>query len=195
VLLWPPIRGCTYSEGMILADFRVNGRPRTKGSLKTYCMKDAKHTVRVQEEVAESKSWRMRVARASREYQLAEFGALRQFGGAVEVRIVMWFPREQAVNGGPIPSHDTPWPVAITIGDVDKLARNVLDALSLPTKRAHIPLTSGLIRDDSQVVSLAVLKFWETEENPAGMWILVTDVTEKAEGIGAKQAESLRVLP
>lgn len=162
---------------MILADFRVNGRPRTKGSLKAYCMKNAAHTMRIEEEVAESKSWRAKVARACREHQLAGNGALRRFEGPVEVRLVFWFPREQAVGGGPIPTHDTLWPTAITVGDSDKLARNVLDALSMPAKRAHAPLTSGLIKDDSQVVSLAVVKFWETEENPAGAWILVTDVT------------------
>lgn len=163
---------------MILADFRVNGRPRTKGSLKAYCMKNAAHTMRIEEEVAESKSWRAKVARASREYQLSTYGALRQFDGPVQVRLVLWFPREQSVSGGPIPTHDTPWPTAITVGDVDKLARNVLDALSMPAKKAHAPLTSGLIRDDSQVAFLSVLKMWETEENPAGLAVHVSTFHE-----------------
>jgi Holliday junction resolvase RusA-like endonuclease len=160
----------------ILIQARAGGRPRTKGSLKVYCVRDRKHTIHLEEEVAESKKWRVAVARAVREAQLATHGKLLEYPGPVEVRLVFFFPRQEAVAGGPVPSHATEWPTHITLGDADKLARNVLDALSAPTKKAQIPLTSALIVDDSQVVSLSVAKFWSTPDREPGVQILVMDV-------------------
>lgn len=160
----------------VLLAVKVAGRPRTKGSLKTYCMKDRRHTIRTEEQVAESVSWRKAVARAVREAQLARGGAILAWPGPVEVRLVFHFPREQSVNGGPILTHQTEWPTAITVGDADKLARNVLDALSMPAKKADAAKCSGLIKDDSQVVMLNVAKFWVSGDTGPGVDILVMTV-------------------
>lgn len=166
---------------MILTQVRVGGRPRTKGSLKVYCLRDRKHSIHLEEEVAESKKWRAAVAKAVREAQVEQHGKLLGYAGPVEVRLVFHFPRQESVAGGPVPSHDTLWPVHITLGDADKLARNVLDALSAPQKRSQIPLTSALIVDDSQVVLLSVAKFWSPADTEPGVDVLVMDVDAPAD--------------
>jgi Holliday junction resolvase RusA-like endonuclease len=171
---------------MILIHTRAGGRPRTKGSLKVYCRKDRAHTIHLEEEVAESKKWRTVVARAVRQAQMETHGKLLQYTGAVEVRLVFFFPREESVNGGPIPTHSTEWPIHITLGDADKLARNVLDALSMPKKRAQAVVCSGLIQDDSQVVSLSVAKFWTDAGREPGVQILVMDVDSPEETLGVE---------
>jgi Holliday junction resolvase RusA-like endonuclease len=157
-----------------LARFFVPGRPRTKGSLKFNCMKNRAHTVRVQEEVAESKTWRTKVARACREQQLADHGTLLKHEGAVWVRLWFYFARQEYVNGGVIESHETPFPTNIRLGDIDKLTRNILDALSVPTAENQKPLCSCLIKDDSQVVDLFAQKRWADEEHPEGVSVTVT---------------------
>lgn len=161
---------------MTIAHFRAGGRPRTKGSLKVYCRKDRAHTIHLEEEVAESKKWRTVVARAARQHQVDSYGKLIRYPDPVDVRLVFFFPREEAVAGGPIPTHSTEWPTHITLGDADKLARNVLDALSMPKKRAQAPVCSGLILDDSQVVLLSVAKFWVPEGREPGVQVLVLPV-------------------
>lgn len=165
----------------ILAEFRAGGRPRTKGSLKVYCTKGPGHKIHLEEEVTESKDWRKVVARASREWQLERYGSFLRYPDPVEVRLVFHFPRDLEVRAGEltgniIPSHATLWPTHITLGDSDKLARNVLDALSMPAKRSQAPLCSALIEDDSQVVKLSVAKFWSGADREPGVDVLVMDV-------------------
>lgn len=181
---------------MILAHFRAGGRPRTKGSLKVYCTKDRRHTIHLEEEVAESKKWRTVVARASRAAQAETHGGFLKYAGPVEVRLVFFFPRDlstaQGVEPGtPVPTHSTEWPTHITLGDADKLARNVLDALSAPTKRAQAPVCSALILDDSQVVQLSVAKFWVPADREPGVQVLVMDVDPPEETL-AVEAEVWR---
>lgn len=170
----------TETKAGVLLAAKAGGRPRTKGSLKTYCMKDRRHTIRIEEQVAESGAWRRTVARALREAQLEQHGRLLKYEEPVEVRLVFFMPREQSVSGGPIPTHATEWPTAITVGDIDKLTRNVLDAMLTPTKRADIPKCSALLADDSQVVLLSVGKFWVPEDCEPGVQVLVLTVTDPA---------------
>lgn len=161
---------------MILANLTVTGRARTKGSLKP--VRTGAGSFYMKEQVAQSRPWRAKVARASREYQLAEFGALRRYEGAVEVRAVFFLPREESVSGGPFPSHDTLWPTAITIGDGDKLLRNVNDALIMPRKRSEAAVTSALILDDSQIVKQSGLKVWVGDgEEPRARILVIAAVT------------------
>lgn len=176
----------------IVAHFRAGGRPRTKGSLKVYCTKSRDHKIHLEEEVAESKKWRTVVARASRQHQLQDGGTFRRYAGPVEVRLVFFFPREESVAGGPIPTHATEWPTHITLGDADKLARNVLDALSAPTKRAQAPVTSALILDDSQVVQLSVAKFWVPAGREPGVQVLVLEVDTPERELETTEARMFR---
>jgi hypothetical protein len=123
------------------------------------------------------------VARAAREYQLAEFGTLLRSDKAVEVRCVFFLPRVESVNGGLVPSSDTPWPTSIVTGDTDKLLRNVGDALLTPTKKADAPYTSALIEDDSQIVSWFGLKIWclpEYEAAQARILVQAAPTPERA---------------
>ena len=70
---------------------------------------------------------------------------ITSFEGAVEVVASFIFDEEVGVGGEVWPSHRTPYPTAIDIGDLDKLLRNLLDALT----------QSGLIKDDSQVAQIS----------------------------------------
>jgi Holliday junction resolvase RusA-like endonuclease len=155
----------------ILAMFRVDGRPRTKGSLKATCTRNRSHTIRYQEETKDSSRWRRTVALACQRHQKAMWGKLLGRECAVEVRLVVYFDRQLSVaQGAPvgtvIPSHLGPLPTDIHLGDTDKLARNVGDALT----------DSGIIRDDSQITDFMVAKRWASPEHPAGVEVLVMEV-------------------
>jgi Holliday junction resolvase RusA-like endonuclease len=97
----------------------IPGKPRTKGSL------DAFH-----QDTAQSKDWRRRMA-----YALIQTGTQNYPKGiAVAVRACFWLPAGDAT--------------APNVGDLDKLARNLLDAGT----------DSGAYADDVQVVRLFVDK-------------------------------------
>ena len=163
----------TDTDSGVLLAAKVTGRARTKGSLKPICTRDRKHTVYLSEQVQDSGAWRKLVARRLREAQLAQHGEFLRYAGPVEVRLVFFMPRTAAVAGGPIPTHDTEWPTAITVGDIDKLTRNVLDAMLTPKDKAEAVKCSALLADDSQVVLLSVGKFWVPEGEEPGVQILV----------------------
>lgn len=144
---------------MLLSMF-VPGRPRSKGSLKHWCMKDRAHTVRVEEQVADSAKWKRTVAAHVQREALKRYGRHLQYAGPVELRAVFYFDRER---------EDRPeeaYPVAMSIGDLDKLLRNVGDALT----------SSGLIKDDQYIVSVVTRKYWATTYKPAGARIEVRKV-------------------
>lgn len=171
---------------MILANLAVSGRARTKGSLDA--VRRPNGSMYMRENNPESKPWRAKVAKASREYQLADFGALRRFEGPVEVRCVFFLPRTASVNGGPVPTSATEWPTSIVTGDTDKLLRNVGDALLMPKRKADAVVTSALIMDDSQIVSWFGLKIWCMEEYEATQArILVVGATTPGSALAAEQ--------
>lgn len=177
---------------MILANLTVTGRARTKGSLDAVRRPDGSTYMR--ENNLQSKPWRAKVARACREYQLAEFGALRQFEGPVEVRCVFFLPRTESVNGGLVPTSATEWPTSIVTGDTDKLLRNVGDALLMPQRKADAPVTSGLIMDDSQIVSWFGLKIWCVPEYEAAQARILVRSADTPEITLADEIGRWRVL-
>jgi Holliday junction resolvase RusA-like endonuclease len=61
------------------------------------------------------------------------------------------------------------WPVAITYGDIDKLTRNVLDALT----------DARLYCDDSLVIDVHASKGWATSVETAGVLIHVEKVSHE----------------
>lgn len=156
-----------------LISLAVPGRPRTKGSLHGICTRNRSHTIHYSEQVADSAAWRKRVARRLREAQLTEHGTLLVHTGPVEVRLVFFFARSAG------PAGETLWPTSIVMGDLDKLTRNVLDALSAPTKREQFEGCSALIKDDSQVVSLTAGKFWVHGDHEPGVQILVLPLEDE----------------
>ena len=177
---------------MILANLTVTGRARTKGSLDPVRRSDGSTYMR--ENNPQSKPWRAKVARACREYQLAEFGALRRFEGPVEVRCVFFLPRTESVNGGLVLTSATEWPTSIVTGDTDKLLRNVGDALLMPQRKADAPVTSALIMDDSQIVSWFGLKIWCVPEYEAAQARILVRSADTPEITLADEIGRWRVL-
>lgn len=136
-----------------LLNLMIPGRPRTKGSLKPMHIRGSGGRpckIGLTEDHALSKPWMQKMIRAMR----AEYRGGIPFLGAVVVQASFGFEREisiqMAAAGAVIPSHNTPWPTAIGIGDLDKLTRSVLDALT----------QSGVIADDCLVVAADVRKQW-----------------------------------
>ena len=138
---------------MILT-FEVYGVPKPKGSLKPI------GNGRLVEEVRATGPWMTKVRAGALE--AAHQRGWRHDGGGVLVAVEFVFPRPKTV--------DRPLPTKRSVGDVDKLARAVLDALTVvpakparparpgrPGKRAT-PGKPGVLTDDSAVVDLRASK-------------------------------------
>jgi Holliday junction resolvase RusA-like endonuclease len=145
---------------MLLVDCFRAGRPRTKGSLRAYCTKGRGHVVRYQESVEESSHWRAQVAKAAQVDMLVRHGKLINTSEPVTAWLRFYFEQEN------IPSHRTPYPTDIHLGDTDKLVRNVLDALT----DAHV------IKDDSLVVHVDTMKLWTPSGLTPGVQVVVCSV-------------------
>lgn len=123
--------------------FTVYGTPATKGSLKP--VPRGKHFALVESHTT-SKPWREAVkwaalqAIADREGTGDPFATL---SGPVEVRVVFSFAKPKSA-----PKTRRTWPVTRSSGDVDKLLRNLFDAL----------VDAGVMADDSQVVDVRAQK-------------------------------------
>lgn len=136
----------------MITRFEVHGRPRTKGSMKVITPRGRKPIM--VEDHAHSEPWRKRIKAA---IQAQCPGVIHP--GPVMVRANFSFdrigPSAQALS----------WPVVNAgvnaNGDLDKLTRNMLDAMQ----------DAGLIVDDCMVVGLTVLKRW----SPAGLEVEVSD--------------------
>lgn len=160
----------------VIARLFVAGRPRTKGHLKTHHQRGSGgRACRFWEtERDELKAW-MRVLGRSIQSQLGITlgrvdGAVRRvdggepYAGPVEVQAFFRFERQIGVNGEVIPSHQTPWPTAIDLGDEDTLRRAINDAL----------VKNGVIADDSLVVGTGNnWKRWCEPGEQAGVLIVV----------------------
>jgi hypothetical protein len=157
-------------ESGIIARFRVEGRPRSKGSLNVYCMRNRAHTVRVEEQVAASKSWRQRIVQTIR----SEYSTVVPYPGAVEIRSTFFFERELDATGAHFKdTHMEDWPIAPEFGDEDKLSRNLRDAIALNRAGKRDSLCVGLIVDDRQIVRSVSEKRWAALGSPASMQVFV----------------------
>jgi Holliday junction resolvase RusA-like endonuclease len=157
-------------SGRVLALFRVEGRARTKGSLRPICTRSRDHKVYLKEETKDSAHWRRVVALECQRQQKAAWGALVGHAGPVEVRLAVYWARDLSeargvAPGTVVPSHDTPYPTEVKMGDADKLARNVGDALE----------DSGLIRDDAQITDWCIAKRWAPAGSAGWAEILVQE--------------------
>ena len=137
--------------GEVVGRFFVQGRPRTKGSLTPQMSRGAGGKLRVHlvESGEYAVPWKRTMIREIK--GLAAAGEMHfGYAGAVSVNASFIFEQEVGADGEVWPSHRTPYPTAIDIGDLDKLLRNLLDALT----------QSGLIKDDSQVAQISSVKQW-----------------------------------
>jgi Holliday junction resolvase RusA-like endonuclease len=146
-------------EATLLTGLRREGRPRTKGSLNVYCCKDKRHTVRVEEETKDSKLWRRQMAVAAQQAMKKHHGRLVNYAGPVEVKVTFIFARTIGVGGEVWPSHATPFPTDRNLGDLDKLMRNLGDAL----QDAHV------LADDSFIVTTWSHKRWARDGEAPGL--------------------------
>lgn len=135
--------------------FSVTGRPRTKGSLKVVTPRGRKPVLI--EDHALSKPWRVKIVKAIK----AQYPDIQPTSCAVEVRVSFWFERN-----GPS-ARILPWPTlnagVNAAGDIDKLLRNLLDALQ----------DADVILDDCQVVEVRSVKEWAPIDTPACMRVTV----------------------
>lgn len=136
----------------ILAEVFVPGRPRPKGSMR--CTGRNHHMV---EDNDDSKPWRKLMAQAltvDRDRRVEPGVPRSPWGGDVDVSIVAFFPAD-----GPTP------------GDVDKLARNVLDALQDAAGGSP-----AVLANDSQVVGLLSERADVADPALQGIWVHVSTV-------------------
>lgn len=171
---------------MILTEVWVPGHPRTKGSLAA---KGGYAT-----DTPESKRWRAFMAETVRQDMARrtlarhnEIIAPYPHTGPVAVWFAVWLPKRIV----PMPFETPIWSGA---GDIDKLARNLLDALGSPRRedRRDAPLCAGVYLDDNQVVKISGEKYTAHLANPGltpGMVIQVTTygMSDEAHWSGARR--------
>lgn len=125
--------------------FTAYGKPATKGSLKPVRLRNSRR-IRLIEDHESSQPWRETVKyaalsaiRASR-LHAAPFTRLE---GPVEADVIFCFDKPKSA-----PKTRLIWPITRSSGDIDKLLRNVFDAL----------VDAGAIADDSQIVKVTAEK-------------------------------------
>ena len=142
-------------EPKLLLSLFVAGHPRPKGSLDVKAYKNGRPVL--QENNPRSKAWRQRVA--SEVQPIVQEDTRFPYDGPVRVRLLFVFDRSDV-------SAETAdgYPQRRYVGDIDKLTRNVLDALD----------DANVYSDDSRVVSIQADKVWtDSEYLFPGVWITV----------------------
>lgn len=120
----------------------VPGCPKTKGSMEVQHARGGRgRAPRLVQSVDGSERWAALVAESVKN------AMLEPMSGPVAVRMVFWLPVADVAVGRP--------------GDIDKLARNVLDALT----------KAGVYEDDAQVVEMPTYKYPARSEIGPGVLI------------------------
>lgn len=157
-----PPRLAHLASYCVLSTF-VPGWPRPKGSLETQAVRDGAGRLTGKTRVkdsAESTRWRRAVAQHLRRPGFVPLTC------PVIVSCVFWF-----VPPSPADMR-RPYPTGARIGDLDKLVRNVLDALQVDdTGKGN---GADLIADDRQVVELVdTRKAWAPPDGSSGLGLQV----------------------
>lgn len=152
----------------ILAEVWVPGRPRPKGSLR--CLGGKAH--HMEEDNPASKPWRISMAGALRADRDRRWGvqAVAPWYGPVDVSVFAFFEPDgvgASSLGAPLRTHDG--------GDIDKLSRNVLDALQ---DGVGVGEKAAVLGDDSLVIGLLAEKIFTNIAGEQGIWIRVTTVDD-----------------
>jgi Holliday junction resolvase RusA-like endonuclease len=152
--------GAPPVKSLVLVEFFVPLRPRTKGSLKPVLTKGGR--IFLKEQITEGPIWRARCAYEAQQALAAlegETGVRWPYAAPVSVTAVFRFRRR--------PGDDRPLPTSRYYGDADKLVRNAWDAL----------VDAGVIKDDSLVVDFGdSCKEFAGDNEPVGAWIQVSAV-------------------
>lgn len=120
----------------LLVDTFIPGHPRTKGSL------EHRGSGQLTESVAGSTSWRRLMAQGLRQ----AWGPRIALDVAVRVSGTFYLPCARGMDSL----------IAARSGDVDKLTRNLLDAIAVDETGKQ--LGAGIIVNDSQVVGIVIEK-------------------------------------
>jgi hypothetical protein len=160
-------------------EFDITGRPYPKGSLKCLGGKPgSKHTM--VEQVEGSRPWKIRMIAEIRRQSGVQpvkvgnrvIGWKRNGADWAPIEAPLWvgaifrFWPVQAKGGGLVPSSQTAFPVSGDFGDLDKLCRNLGDALE----------QSGLIANDRQIASWDSLKAWCPDGEAPGVHVVVNEL-------------------
>jgi hypothetical protein len=154
------------SHGGAILSLWIQGRPRTKGSMKPILGRGGKY-LGMRESSDYGPPWRKHMVKIITEWlQAREMSGGRpvwdKYLGAVEVSATFYFerigPSAQKMRFPIVKSGEN------ANGDLDKLERNLLDALT----------DAGLIHDDSQVSALTTRKRWAPNGLPPGVQVEVT---------------------
>ncbi len=121
-----------------MIEFFVAGTPITQGSKKLG--RAGRLSTIIETRDAELKPWREGVAAEARAHAAGRPGY--PLAGPVSVALAFGLQRPASA-----PKRKRTWPISARSGDIDKLSRAILDAI-----------TGVLIADDSQVVSLLATK-------------------------------------
>jgi Holliday junction resolvase RusA-like endonuclease len=136
-----------------LATAIVHGIPKTKGSMRHI------GGGRMQEQVVGSKAWRQHVATELR----AAYPHPAAYDGPVGVTMLFNFPR-------PVAARTRPWPHTKATGDLDKLYRNIGDAMQ----------DAGVVTEDSRIVEARVRKTYAGPGEATGAIITVWRIEDYA---------------
>jgi crossover junction endodeoxyribonuclease RusA len=140
---------------MIIMDLVVVGTPKPKGSLKHV------GKGRLIEQVQGSKPWKETISLMAKR----NWGGQPPHDGPVLVEATVYVSRPKSAKNRALPT-------TRSSGDIDKHARNILDALS----------DAGVYVDDSQVVTLIIRKRHTTVGENPGCRIVVTTHEETQNG-------------
>lgn len=144
----------------------IPGDPAPKGSLKCVGPRVVKHAGPVLHQLVEDdkagrgKAWRKAVTAAAKVLR-DRIG--RTLDAPLGVAVLAVIPRDSKAA-------ETRWLPAVRNGDVDKLARMVLDAMD----------DADVYGDDSRICMLLAGKVYEAPDLPAGAWVLVWELTAQA---------------
>jgi Holliday junction resolvase RusA-like endonuclease len=83
--------------------------------------------------------------------------------GPVVMNVVFWVPRPLSIS-----EKKRPHPVVEP--DLDKMVRTIGDSLQEKTG-------AGMIKDDKQIIRIVAEKRYATEQEPAGAWIVIQEIT------------------
>jgi hypothetical protein len=153
---------------MIIVDVFVPGAAKTKGSMEVR----NRATGAMKESVAGSSRWRALMAQAVRDdiaRRQPPVAELRSpWPGAVSVTVEAYLAFGIRVRRLP-----ETWalPIWSQAGDLDKLVRNVLDALGSTSRNAK--MNGGAIVDDNLVCRIVASKHVADDRHPAGVRIIV----------------------
>ena len=133
--------------------FFVRGQPVTQGSMRAFVVKGRPIITSANKNL---KDWRTLVALQAQTEATMEC----PLDGPISMALEFYMPRPKSLK------KSVSYPTKARSGDIDKLARAVLDAL-----------TSIFYKDDSQVVDLSVNKYWAMtgdDSQPPGVFVEIS---------------------